>query len=207
MRRLVVALAFVLAASPVHADPAAPTSAAQELIAAASAEGVFEAVPAERGVVVRHTRSGLVCRLRAGAANRLLIFPQAARGEDVACETRNARESITLYATRYSFATTLEEQIRGVEAAIRQRFPNAEPIAAAMVISSDALPPHRTTQFIIRPDGVRTYTRASVAQVGQWTIKLRYSVTAPDAEAARQGELAANLAFTAALREIADRRP
>jgi hypothetical protein len=205
MRRLALALALVLAASPAYADP--PASAAQGLIAEARAEGVFEAVPAERGVVVRHTRSGLVCRLRAGAANRLLIFPQAARGEDVACETRNARESITLYATRYSIEAPLDEQIRGVEAAIRQRFPDAEPVAAAMVISSDALPPHRTTQFIVRPDGVRTYTRASVAQVGQWTIKLRYSITAPDAEAARQGELAANLAFTAALREIAAQRP
>jgi hypothetical protein len=206
MRILLGALAFLALAAPALADPPA-SGAAAELIAASSAEGVFEALPSERGVVVRHTRSGLTCRLISGNANRLLIFPQAARGEDVACETRSARESVTLYATRYSIEAPLDEQISGVEAAIRQRFPEAEPIAATTAISSDTLPAHRTVQFIIRPDGVRTYTRASIAQVGDWTIKLRYSVVAPDAEAVRQGEVAANAAFASALREIARARP
>jgi hypothetical protein len=206
MRRLLGALAFLSMASPALADPP-PGGAALELIASSNAEGVFEALPSERAIVVRHTRSGLTCRLTPGDSNRLLIFPQAARGEDVGCETRNGRESTTLYATRYSIEAPLDEQIRGVEAAIRQRFPEAEPLGATMAISSDTLPAHRTVQFIIRPDGVRTYTRASVAQVGQWTIKLRYSVVAPDAEAVRQGELAANLAFASALRDITQQRP
>lgn len=206
MRILLGALTLLALAAPSFADTPAGGAAA-ELIAASSAEGVFEALPSERGVVVRHTRSGLTCRLVSGNTNRLLIFPQAARGEDVACETRSAGESITLYATRYSIDAPLDEQIHGVEAAIRQRFPEAEPIAATTAISSDALPARRSVQFIIRPDGVRTYTRASIAQIGDWTIKLRYSVVAPDAESVRQGELAANAAFASALREIARARP
>lgn len=206
MRGLLVAIAFAGLTSPAFAQTNASSAAAQ-LIASARAEGVFEALPSEGAVVVRHPRSGLVCRLASGATNQLLIFPQAARGEDVACVTRTGRESVALYATRYSFDTTLNEQIQGVEAAIRQRFPSAEPIAAAMEISSDTLPRHRSVQFIVMADGARTFTRASVAQVGDWVVKLRYSVVAPDASAERQGEIAANLAFATALREMAPRRP
>lgn len=206
MRGLFVAVALLCTATQALAQ-SPPPSAAQELIAQSAAEGVFEAIPSDDAVVVLHPRSGLVCRLRTEGANRLLIFPQAARGEDVACETRNERESITLYATRYSFATTLEEQIEGAEAAIRHRFPNAEAAAAAMQISSGALPPHRSVQFIVHSNGVRTYTRASVAQVGDWVVKLRYSVTAPDAAAEREGEIAANMAFATALREMTTQRP
>lgn len=206
MRGLFVAVALLCTASPALAQAPAQ-SPAQQLISQSAAEGVFEAVASDEAIVVRHPRSGLVCRLRAGGANRLLIFPQAARGEDVACETRNERESVTLYATRYSFATTLEEQIDGAEAAIRHRFPNAEAAAAATQISSGALPPHRSVQFIVHPNGVRTYTRASVAQVGDWVVKLRYSIVAPDAAAEREGEIAANMAFATALREMTAQRP
>ena len=105
MRRLLLAIALTGLPLQAAAQTSAP-SAAEQLISSSAAEGVFEALPSDDALVVRHPRSGLVCRLRADAVNRLLIFPQAARGEDVACETRNGRESVALYATRYSFATT-----------------------------------------------------------------------------------------------------
>jgi len=204
MRPLVVTVALSLAATPALAD--AP-QAALDLIAGANAQGVFEAAASEPGaIVVRHPRSGLVCRMGAGATNRLLVFPQAARGEDVACETVIDGVTVVLFATRFSFATSLDEQIQGVESAIRQRYPDAAPYAATREISSDALPAHRTAAFFVRRDGARCFTSASVAQVGEWVIKLRYTAPAGDEEAARQAEAAAGRAFAATLADIVDAR-
>src|SRR5262245_58671625 len=140
MRRLVFAMALSFVASAPAALAEAP-QAALDLIAQADGQGVFEAAPSEPGaIVIRHPRSGLVCRLGAGASNRLVIFPQAARGEDVACETSADGETVVLFATRFSFNTSLDEQINGVADAIRRRYPDAQPAPAVREISSDALP-------------------------------------------------------------------
>jgi hypothetical protein len=111
---------------------------------------------------------------------------------------------MTLYATRFSFETTLQEQIEGAEAAIRHRFPDAHPYSSAVQEASDsALPPWRTIEFYVtRQDGARMYTRASVALVNGWAIKLRYSVVAPDDAAARQGHSTSEAAWRGALAEI-----
>jgi hypothetical protein len=211
MRRLICAMGLALVASPALGQDVGEetgTGRGRELIAAAHAEGVFELLPAEDQIVVRHSRSGLVCRLDPDNGNRLVIFPQAARGEDVACDTTDGRESATLYATRFSFDTSLDEQIDGAETAVRRRFPDAIPFAQSFEIASDTLPAHRTRQFLVtRQDGARMYTRASVAFVGEWVIKLRYSVLAADDEAARQGEAASNEIWTAALAEFGSQRP
>lgn len=205
MRALVGMAALSLIATPALADV---PRAAQDLIAGANAQGVFEAAPSEPGaIVVRHPRSGLVCRLGAGASNRLMVFPQAARGEDVACETTLDGVTVVLFATRFSFATSLDEQIRGVETAIRQRYPDAQPHEATREIASDTLPAHRTTAFVVTRNGVRCFTSASVTQVGDWVIKLRYTAPAGSAEAASQAEAVAGRAFAAALTDIGARTP
>ncbi len=204
MRPLVATVALSLIATPAFAD--AP-QAALDLIAASNAQGVFEAAPSEPGaIVVRHPRSGLVCRMGAGAVNRLLLFPQAARGEDVACETTIDGVTIVLFATRFSFNTSLDEQIQGVESAIRQRYPGAQPYAATREISSDALPAHRSAAFFVSRDGGRCFTSASVAQLGDWVIKLRYTAPAGNDEAARAAETAAGRAFAATLADIVEAR-
>jgi hypothetical protein len=213
MRRLMCALALALIASPAFADPprgeprASSGAIGLELIADANAEGVFELLPSEpHTIVLRHARSGLTCRMSADAANRLIVFPQAARGEDVACETTAAGETIVLFATRFSFATSLDEQIAGVEAAVQRHFPDAQPYAATREIASDTLPPHRSAAFIVTRAGQRTFTSASVAQIGDWVIKLRYTAPAADDAAARRAETTAGRTFAAALAEIIDAR-
>ena len=204
MRALVCMAALSLIATPALADV---PRAAQELIAGAHAQGVFEAAPSEPGaIVVRHPRSGLVCRLGAGASNRLMVFPQAARGEDVACETTLDSVTIVLFATRFSFATSLDEQIRGVETAIRQRYPDAQPREATREIASDTLPAHRTAAYVVTRNGVRCFTSVHVAQIGDWVIKLRYTAPAEGDGAAQQAEQAAEAAFGAALAQIVDYR-
>ena len=214
MRRLVCAFAFVLIAAPAlaqqtpvsSASPAAtPPAAATALIAAASAQDLFEALPSDSQVVVRHTRSGLTCRLRTSWSNRVVIFPTAARGEDVACESASGGTTIRLYATRYSFRTTLDEQINGAIAAIRQTAPDAREYTPTISQSFPGLPATRQADFLLTraSDHVQVYSHISVAMVSGWVYVLRYSAAATDAAAAHQGEIAAHAIWQTTLGEIA----
>jgi hypothetical protein len=202
MRRILCALAFALA-SPVWAQTPAPP--AQELIAAASAQDIFEALPSDHQVVVRHIRSGLTCRLNNGWRSRIVIFPEAARGEDVACDSTNGHETVTLYATRYSFATNLNDQFNGAVEALHQRFPDARGYTPVAAQSYPGLPESRSAAFLVsRPnDNAQMYTQVSVAMVSGWVFVMRYSVLAPDAATAQNGETEAHALWASALSEIA----
>lgn len=221
MRQLLLTLALALSAAPAFAQgteeepQAAPGSIAIGMIEQADADGIFDLVH-DGGVTVRHTRSGLTCHfLRNGDGGRLLVFapqvdpahptegPAIARGDDVACEMAEGGTLTRYFATRYPFGSTLEEQIAGVEAAIRRRSPNAVRYPGdATRNTDDGLPLRRTTRFIVVQDGVRTYTRASVARIGDWILKLRYSAPAPDDAAAAQADNMADGLFDGALGEI-----
>lgn len=207
MRKLFGALALlVLAAFPAYADPPAAQSgaSARELIAAAQAEGVFEAVPTESVVAVRHGRSGLVCRMDRSFANRLVIFPQAARGEDVACDSTGGGASITLYATRFSLDAPLSAQFEGSVAAIHSRFPDARPYHPDADIPPAGRVEQHSAQFLAsRPsDHVQLYSRLSIAVINGWSIKLRYSAEAPTEEAAAEAAEAADAIWAATIREL-----
>jgi hypothetical protein len=214
MRRVLGALALCVwsfASLPAWAQDepqASPGSLTLDLIDRSNADGVFEPLPAEHLIVVRHDRSGLVCRLDPESNNRLVIFPQAARGEDVACDTSDGRESVTLYATRFSFQASLDELMQGATAAIRHRYPDAREMPANVQVSRDGLPAQLTTQFLVTrsEDGAQMYTRASVAFVGEWAIKMRYSMIAPTVEAAQQAEITSGLLWSATLGELTRER-
>jgi hypothetical protein len=204
MRRAVCALALSFMALPSWAQNASPSPLALDLIANSNAEGVFESLASEQAIAVRHARSGLVCRMDASNANRLMIFPQAARGEDVACETSNGRETIRLFATRFSVSTTLDEQLAGAVRAIRANAPGAQELPMTQEIASDDLPPHRHAQFIVtRADGARLYTSVSVTMINGWVIKLRFTTPAADEDAERAAERAARATWSATLHDMA----
>lgn len=225
MRRLLLTIALALSAAPAFAQgteeepQAAPGSIAIGMIEQVDGDGIFDLVH-DGGVTVRHTRSGLTCHfLRNGDGGRLLIFtpqvdparpteaPAIPRGDDVACEMVENGTHARYFATRYPFGSTLEEQITGVEAAIRRR--NADAVrypGETTRNTDDGLPLRRTTRFIVTQDGVRTYTRASVARIGDWILKLRYSAPAPDDAAAAQADATADSLFDGALDEIINPR-
>ncbi|MBK6703321.1 MAG: hypothetical protein IPG56_05805 [Caulobacteraceae bacterium] len=224
MRRLLLSLAFALSAPPAFAQgteeepQAAPGSIAIGMIEQVDGDGIFDLVH-DGAVTVRHTRSGLICRfLRNGDGGRLIIFNPPTdpahsaeitipRGDDVACEMEEGGAHIRYFATRYPFGSTLDEQIAGVEAAIRGRNANATRYPGESTRNTeDGLPLRRTTRFIITQQGVRTYTRASVARVGDWILKLRYSAPAPDDAAAAHADQAADRLFDGALDEIINPR-
>lgn len=209
MRQLLCALALAaLSATPAFADEpegelnASPGAIATGLIGDSNAEGVFEVYPSEHDVVVRHIRSGLICRMPENNANRLIIFPQAARGEDVACETTDGHETIRLFATRFPFATTLRAQIDGASAVITRQHPDARPFPFSTAIAATGLPESSSAHFIVTNDGVRTYTRVSVAIIGEWVIKMRYTSPAADDTAAREAAQLSGRFWASVLQEL-----
>lgn len=220
MRQLLLTLALALSAAPAFAQgteaapQAAPGSIALGMIEAVRGEGIFEIVHNGQ-VTVRHTRSGLTCHFARDGGGRLIIFepqrdpvrpdrePTIPRGDDVACEMNESGAQVRYFATRYPFGSTLEEQLAGVEAAIRRRDRSATSYPGETLrTSNDGLPDRRSARFIVTENGTRTFTRASVARVGDWIVKLRLSAPAPDdAAAARVDQLADSL-FDGALAEI-----
>lgn len=205
LRTLLCALALTFAA-PAWAQEeelrAAPGSIAYGIIENANAEGVFDIVHNGR-VSVRHLASGLRCDFATeGDGGRIVLYPGLPRGEDVSCDWNDGREFRTLYATRFPYRTNVEEQIAGAVDAIRTRFPEAQGFPPVQPDNTTQIPPRRSTQFIVMRDGRRFYTHASVAQVGDWIIKLRYSVYAADEAEARRGEEMARGLFEEALRQL-----
>lgn len=208
MRPLLCALALsLIALAPARADPptgelnASPGALASGMIGDANAEGVFEVVPDEHLIAVRHSRSGLVCRLDPNNANRLVIYPQAARGEDVACESRSdGGESIKLIATRYSVEAQLSVQIQLTSDLIRRQFPDARELPPVAPPAAGAA--NRTIAFMVTRDGVATYTRASIAVIGQWSYSLRYSVPATTPAAAARAQQVSSGIWAQTLSEL-----
>jgi len=110
---------------------------------------------------------------------------------------------VRYFATRYPFGSTLEEQLAGVEAAIRRRDRSATSYPGETLrTSNDGLPDRRSARFIVTENGTRTFTRASVARVGDWIVKLRLSAPAPDDAAAARADQLADSLFDGALAEI-----
>lgn len=211
MWRVLCALAL-MAATPVWAQeaaqeaepPAAVESLGLELIARSNAEGVFEVIASEQVIAVRHARSGLVCRLARDNSNRLIVFPQAARGEDVACDSTDGRERVTVYATRYSFATNAREQIEGASAALQASFPSATALPGPAAAPADGgLPPNVNARFsFTNAGGEQMFWRTNIAMVDHWVIKVRYTVVAPDAAARQNGERTADAVWRGVMGEL-----
>lgn len=215
MRRLLCALALAALAAPANAQgaanagdagasAAAPISQSQAIIATAGAEGVF--APAGDGASVRHLGSGLVCHFQSdGAGGRIVLFAGLPRGDDVACEFADDGHNIRLHATRLPRRASLGELVAAVETAVRRATPEAAPYAATLDIAANAgLPPSRSVQYLLPGEnGARDYLRVSVAQIGAWTIKMRYRAHATDDATARRLEERSELTWRGVLGEIA----
>lgn len=207
MRALAVVLALFAFATPAAAQDQ-PQAIAQHIIDDANAQGVFETVEGEH-VTVRHPASGLVCTffLDEQTRGRVILYESAPRGDDVSCEMRGADETTSLYATRYPQGTSLREQLDGAEAAIRQRFSDAQRRQPGLTITVDGERRYDERHFFITLDGERYLTMVSVALVGEWVIKMRYTATAPDDAMLRQRELMAGATMSAVLMKIEETGP
>lgn len=200
MRAALAALALL--AAPAYADEpdaariAAAGVTSQALIDQGDAQGVFEIIPGAE-VAARHPASGLVCRFNDnGAGAQIVIFPQLRRGENVACNQQSDSRAVTIYATRYPPPpTTLRDQIEIADDAILRRYADAAPHTQADAANTSLGVPALHVRYIVTWNNERTFTRASVAIVGDWVIKMRYSAYAEDDAEARAAESDATQIF------------
>lgn len=180
------------------------TAAADRLIARTNgAENHFvNATPPAGPATVVHRRSGLVCVFPPPAVGQIQIYatPQnGSPGDDIGCNAVDGVYLRTFYATRYgdgTFDSHFEVAVRQMRARYgamtewEPRTPESTP---------PDLPPIRTVRFRVVVDGQPGYTRMSMAEIGPWTIMLRFSAPFASAEAA---DAAAHQAMIDAVRQV-----
>lgn len=171
------------------------------MIEEAVADGVFEIVHNGQ-VSVRHVGSGMRCDFaRDGAGGEILILAEAPRGDKVACRYMDARESYTLYATRYPDGRGLDEALAAAEVALLERFTSARLHTAPEAPSGSAeLPARRVRHFIGVKNGRRFLTSVALAQANGWTYMVRYAAVV-QCEDLRSQEAAASTLLTGLLME------
>ena len=163
--------------------PAAPATveaavtAGDQILRTANAADLFinESARGAGHILLRHRASGMVCDFEVGAQNNVVIFPQLARGEDVGCNTPVGAIYLTFYATRYTPAVPLEEQVQIAQQAIRQRYPS--PVIRQLANPADfevpGMPPIQGAAYDTRAMDTEVTTYVIIALVGDWSVKLR----------------------------------
>lgn len=192
------------------ADKEPPTAGAKaeaaRIITAASAGAWF--VDASEGDLpkTRHLHSGLVCGFDPGRPdNHITIYPANGptpipQGDDVSCETDQADFVVSVYATRYPAATTVQQQLAAAIAAMRVRFDKIEPYKGqAITVGGDKPQAHLTARFKVETGGRVLFSRVAVAQVGGWTVMQRISGPIDKALA---GDLMGELEMTVLIEEM-----
>jgi hypothetical protein len=170
-------------------DPAA-IAEGDRLIATVNGQAFFRNDTAGKGVILRHTPSGLVCIMTPGrAGNQLTVFPGSPPGDDVACESDTIIAHQTFYATRAPADATLDKLFAMAVLAMKMRSPEAKPFKPAkdgelLKLFGDKLPAQRSAVYKVKAG----YTRVSVALVNGWELKARIS-SPEEAGAGALGEL------------------
>jgi hypothetical protein len=167
-----LAAAFALIATPALAQPQTP---AQQLIAEAHAEGVFEEVPSlPRSYSVRHIQSGLVCHFPLeGSQSRLVIMTEVARGEGVTCNGDMGDTTWVIVALHMQIAPTIEETMPLIADRCTGETSSVEQLPPFDAAPPDMAPTLTSRYVITTASGARRYCQLSHAVVDGWTIVLR----------------------------------
>jgi hypothetical protein len=190
---LALIMALGLAFAPPAAKPEGATDELQaqaaQIIADADAAVFFVPESAPPAVAARHVASGMLCRLggssRPGNIQIISGEAQGIRpGENVSCTSHVGPGIVTLYATRYPEAPTLEQAFGGAVGALRQAHPTAElidPSTLQWITLGDRPPPppSATAAFRVNINGQEAFTRVSVYVADGWTYKLRFTSPSP----------------------------
>lgn len=156
------------------------------LLRQAGASGLFDNLTADDAadVKLRHKASGLICEFNLSqAANRIVLFDGAQKGEDFACATGGEAGQRTLYASRTP-GRTLDEAFAHDLAEVKKSHPGAAPYASPpgtdspilQMLDIPPMPPSKTARFIVD----HTFTSVSSAVVKGWSLEFRF--TCPEAE-------------------------
>lgn len=205
---LVVGLALSMTATALaETSVQGGIAAARAFIDSEGVGDVFEGVEDEN-IKIRHRASGLTCHYYGEeTTRRLLIFDGLARGDDVGCASEREHQAITLYATRYSPAVSLQGAMADADAAIRNRFTDARPTPALLSMSSEGLPEVHAQHYVITLRDEQWLTSVFLAQSGDWIIKLRFTQRALDQEALMPAQLEGNAIMMLALTDLAGQPP
>lgn len=183
-------LSATAAAQTQSEPPAAPTYSAEQvaarandILSAAAAADLFSHEPHVRAILLRHTRSGMLCRFAYRQNGTVSIVPSESlgipRGDDVACNEDTELGSFTLYATRRP--ENVDEALAGAIAAIRARFTRVREVDLARIESIPdermrvAAVDARHAAFTVRMDGRDMFTRVSIFSANGWVYKLRFT--------------------------------
>jgi hypothetical protein len=165
--------------SPPRATPEQVTAAkaeADRIIAAAEAGDLFVNMTGNAIPTVRHRASGLICHFRGSPeVDRILIFPNSTRGDDVGCTTRDPSVWVetTYYATRYNPMPTEEAILDGAMAAIRNRFPGARPFVGDLTTAHiDGVTPI-SAALVVDSNMGTLFTMTAVEHQNGWSFKAR----------------------------------
>jgi len=151
---------------------------AQALIDGAGAPELFENLSVGNDMKIRHKASGLVCVYSPGErSNSLLLFPGSPQGDDVGCNADSGNIYMTVYATRYQPAISVDEAIESAANGIRSRFPDARPYSGPVLVPDvpDSVGEPGYVAFLVGQGDRTLYAHARVAKVGEWMFKQRMS--------------------------------
>lgn len=149
---------------------------ADRIIAAADAGDLFVNMTGNAIPTVRHKASGLICHFRgAPDVDRILIFPDSPRGDDVGCTTRDASVWVetTYYATRYNPMPTEDAVLDSAMAAIRNRFPSARAFDGEVSSASTDTVTPVSDALVVESNMGTLFTMATVEHLDGWSFKAR----------------------------------
>lgn len=202
-RSFITPLALALLAAPLaYAQSTEPGIAGSELIAAANADGVFELLPSEQLVVVRHTGSGMICTFDPSYGSRLFVAAEGQRGDSVSCDTEDSAGHFTLSATRLTEARPIDESMSEAMDGIGGWARELRPLSSEANAAPGTLPENRSTSFVFAGPEGDTYGRAGVAITEGWLISLFYSAPAATAEDQVIASQRSHMLWTSALAQL-----
>ena len=189
MRLTAIAAALIIAtvsapavqahtADPAQSERSAAWREAQALIDGVDAPELFENLSVGNDMRIRHKASGLVCVFSPGEQNNSLrLFPGLPQGDDVGCNADVGNIYMTVYATRYRPAISVEDAIESAANGIRNRFPDARPYSGPVLVPDvpDGAGEPGYVAFVVGQGDRSLYAHARVAKVGEWIFKQRMS--------------------------------
>lgn len=140
---------------------------------------------------VRHLQSGMVCPAAFPNVgfSRLVIFPSAEKGLDVACDyirgnaNGGAYAKLTIYATKAAPNTTLDSAFAGYQREVASTYQNVRVLGPALRAEdkSGKLPPSRSEQYLVNFNRRDFTSDLIVAVSAGWVIEVRSTyVDKPD---------------------------
>ncbi|MCX7358867.1 MAG: hypothetical protein NT015_12105 [Alphaproteobacteria bacterium] len=160
---------------------------ANDIVTTANAADFFVHEPHGRAILLRHVRSGMLCRFAFVERGGIEVVASESlgigRGDDVSCTEDTTLGAFNISATRRPEGANLDEAFSGAVGAIRAQYTRVRAVdLSRLQASADDLIPiapveSRTAAFRGRLNGETIFTRVSVFVADGWEYKMRFTTT------------------------------